>query len=109
MINIITHDYVVTNNEVWRSSLYQGEIYKLPANQTSLDLVNSVQQLLLETFKVDVFGFSELVNIHSLLSEADFFAGMKCIRRKLFEQQKYNGLLSDFLLSLGFKSGEVAF
>ncbi|MDE1463740.1 hypothetical protein [Spartinivicinus poritis] len=109
MINTIVTPYAFANNIRWRHSIYQGEIYKLPASQVSTELVNAIQQLLLKTFAINELNFNNLVNIHNVLSEADFFAAMKLIRRELFEQPKYTELLSKYLLNLGFKQGEVAF
>lgn len=93
-----------TNTSTWLETLYQGQLYKLPPDNTSLKLSNSVLALLYEQF-----GIADLSKIHDTLSEENFFNAMKRIRKQLFTQPYYIDTIAESLLNLGFKPGEVAF
>lgn len=92
------------SNQVWRNSLYAGDIYLLPKMQEAAELAAEVNTLL-----YNVFGSQHIAIIHKVLNEDEFFNGMKIIRKELFENDRFIKLLRTYLIALGFRSGEVAF
>ena len=91
------------NNSTWLHSIYRGDIYKLPANRSSVALTNAVVRLLENTFQVDI------LQVHRLLSEEQFFQAMKLIRKQLFTEETFITHLKQLFYSLGFNAGELAF
>jgi hypothetical protein len=92
------------SNQVWRQSLYTGDVYLLPEMVEAVRLSLAVNDLLYKIFET-----KEIESIHKTLNEDQFFNCMKVIRKELFEGEQFIGLLKQYLRALGFLSGDVAF
>lgn len=94
---------VPPDNAETRRSLYRGQLYHLAPTGPSQALVEDVHGLLREQF-----GELDPRHAQSVLDEADFFARIGRIRRRLFEDPHFHQRAFDVVESAGFARDEVA-
>jgi hypothetical protein len=85
------------NNDDFRKSIYNGDLYKIPSNNTSLEIVNNVISLIEEEFKT-----KDIRQVYKNLSNEDFFYSIGRIRKNLFKENNLRDLIVSFLTDLKF-------
>jgi len=75
-----------------------------PANEISLSLVKSVEELI-----ATKLGVPEIRKAHLAMSDEDFFERMGELRRIFYLEKEYHERLRDLIASLGFDPARCAF
>lgn len=91
-------------NSDTREVLFCGTKFITPANEISLSLVKSVEELI-----ATKLGVPEIRKAHLAMSDEDFFERMGELRRIFYLEKEYHERLRDLIASLGFDPARCAF
>ena len=85
------------NNDDLRKSIYNGDIYKLPATDQSLQIVDTAIRLITEEFKTE-----DIRKVYNTIDKDEYFYAIGRLRKKLFKEEILNTLLIELLEGLNF-------
>lgn len=86
-----------------RAQLYEGELFILPATTESIALVDEVQSLIDGAF-VDL---EDARKAHLHLSGDAFFERAGELRRKIYKESHFHGLIAELVSAVGFADGRT--
>ncbi|MFT6178621.1 MAG: hypothetical protein ACJAQT_000532 [Akkermansiaceae bacterium] len=92
------------SNTQTRDDLFKGKKFIAPANDSSLALVKSVQQLI-----ASKLGVTDIRKAHLEMSDSVFFEKMGELRRIFYLEARYHDQLRDLLASHDFDPDRCAF